>query len=971
MKKDTLFHLCPLKTYGLYARQKSRGFTLIEIIAVLVILGIMASLGGFAIVQVVNGYMFSRDNAELSQKAEMAMSRITREITEMTGFTSTASNDTLPLKNIRRDVTISLDGSTVQMESDELVDNVHNLRFRYSSLDPTENELRNDWPTTKDIDQLAFIDVLLELERSDGGTMAFTNRVTPRNTPPVTPEDGEYNLPGVGSSNGNGGGCFVATVAFGDKGHLAVILLRDLRDRRLSNWSGGEQLVKLYYSYGPRGAAQIEDRPLAMWAARMLLYPMAAMAFFLVYAPLALPFILLGSLLLAGLIITLCRRVKLWSRPSASQHGGILLGLVFAMIIIGFLGAALVPMFSASYMGQAHSDHSRKAYFLAESGYRYVAGEFLRATEDNEHYQVLEDMHETTHHLANEGSFTPTLYPFWTTVTGSSSIKTESIGLLPHEWIDSNTSGYVAVGNMEDGVHFYDVYDYSNRSRTGDNSMRFNNTNNLTSGASPATGQTVLPVGQINSTQTIEENGTLTFEGPGDLFPPRHGIFVVRDWIDVLGFSYSNRVDNNDGTYTLHGIHLADGSASWSDIVVRVLGTDDYIIHDKFLRLVSTGTYGDITSRGITYNIPIGWVDGTGTGEPMLVEYHERMNEGAKFEEGVGGHEIGDGSMQVTNTDFLDGTQAHISYFQWWNTRADLSRSWHDHEGNLNYDIQVKVRNTEPYFFSGMGFRMREDDNIEDDMEMYGVSFVRQRQTRYRGRITGWDDWGVESSLALWPQNDGIHPDLRPFVPGNTFTPVDGHLVEDTGWIWRRLYARYSEPAIVLWKRTGGTFEIIDYATIPEGSILVDGSGTGLRLEDWSTLLVRLTETGGNNGDKSNRIKVYYNDTEGNPRDTVNWPEPEDSEDTCNYPLVGGVNGDIEWNSAEEDYVVTNALTSREWDEDSSRLDFFEDEDGVRTHDEHIALVTFSSAATSTSYDDFAIQLYIKPSPGFLPPIQE
>ncbi len=68
------------------------GFTLIEMIAVLVILGIMAVFLTNAIVYGVQSYIFARDANHLSQKAQLAMARINRELTDITSV-SYASAD--------------------------------------------------------------------------------------------------------------------------------------------------------------------------------------------------------------------------------------------------------------------------------------------------------------------------------------------------------------------------------------------------------------------------------------------------------------------------------------------------------------------------------------------------------------------------------------------------------------------------------------------------------------------------------------------------------------------------------------------------------------------------------------------------------------------------------------------------------------------------------------------------------------
>jgi len=82
--------------------RQQQGFTLIEMIAVLVIVGILAAVAGLGIVTGVQGYLFSKDNAAVSEKAQLAMSRINRELLECyncsgaSGTNVGTFNNTLP-----------------------------------------------------------------------------------------------------------------------------------------------------------------------------------------------------------------------------------------------------------------------------------------------------------------------------------------------------------------------------------------------------------------------------------------------------------------------------------------------------------------------------------------------------------------------------------------------------------------------------------------------------------------------------------------------------------------------------------------------------------------------------------------------------------------------------------------------------------------------------------------------------------
>jgi len=108
-----------------------------------------------------------------------------------------------------------------------------------------------------------------------------------------------YTVPGStpsqSASSGGGGGCFIATAAFGSSLAPEVSVLREFRDRYLLTHGPGKVFVDWYYRFSPPVAAFIEEHEGMKSAVRWGLtpvvyavkYPWAALLF-AVFLPLAL-----------------------------------------------------------------------------------------------------------------------------------------------------------------------------------------------------------------------------------------------------------------------------------------------------------------------------------------------------------------------------------------------------------------------------------------------------------------------------------------------------------------------------------------------------------------------------------------------------------------------------------------------------------------------------------------------------------
>ena len=55
------------------------------------------------------------------------------------------------------------------------------------------------------------------------------------------------------------GGCYIATMAYGDYDHPQVMVLRQFRDSYLSKRKWGQKFIKFYYANSPRWVETLKD----------------------------------------------------------------------------------------------------------------------------------------------------------------------------------------------------------------------------------------------------------------------------------------------------------------------------------------------------------------------------------------------------------------------------------------------------------------------------------------------------------------------------------------------------------------------------------------------------------------------------------------------------------------------------------------------------------------------------------------
>ncbi|WP_054031453.1 PulJ/GspJ family protein [Desulfatitalea tepidiphila] len=180
----------------------SGGFTFIEVLLSLVLMAILASIFGMGLVAAMEGYDFSRANTNVSQKGQLAMARVIRELTELSYIHHIVGENTIIYQRIQDNasgiptprnfaIQFSASDQTLRLHTDVepdietlipdsgdiLVNDVQNFALQYHQ---GENLLAWEF----DLNLLSTIQIRLNLNRPDapGRTQNFVTLVHMRNT---------------------------------------------------------------------------------------------------------------------------------------------------------------------------------------------------------------------------------------------------------------------------------------------------------------------------------------------------------------------------------------------------------------------------------------------------------------------------------------------------------------------------------------------------------------------------------------------------------------------------------------------------------------------------------------------------------------------------------------------------------------------------------------------------------------------
>jgi type II secretory pathway pseudopilin PulG len=431
-------------------------------------------------------------------------------------------------------------------------------------------------------------------------------------------------------------------------------------------------------------------------------------------------------------MMRLFRRYHRKFSPLVSNNSGnVLVGLVVTMLIFAVLAAGMVSLTSTSTSNQVTANSTARAYYLAESGFRYAASEYLNTGDldsdnsvEDDRNMILDGIHNVEFSLSDPTErFRLRFYPFYYTTAiahnpfTTNLLVTKFTGVQPADLTVPATGKLEIRDNITKKEFIYDYTAYDDISGTF----------TLTSVISEMINDNMIvkPVANPSGGSTMTQNSDLMLAN-ASTFPARNGKFKING----IKYGYVSRNGN-----TLENITDAeDPSRSFS---VAVDSSTDVVL-EPFIRVVSLGTVGqhDLrATRQITYNVPL---PGPPT-EGERVEFFDPFDDTSHWNAStLGSHGVvdisGENVLKVTGVSGGFGsTKASLISINWSSTNVNFA-SAHRLAGNyLSYDTQTKIGfDTVPapvngfdpspvptYYGAGISFR------LDNSLNFYGVSFMR------------------------------------------------------------------------------------------------------------------------------------------------------------------------------------------------------------------------------------------------------
>ena len=157
----------------------AKGFTLLEVILVLALIGVVGVIAMFGLLSMAQSFVFVKESATVTGKAQLAMLRLGKEFQLIKN--AVGDSTSLTFTGIRpggeETHTIALVDSTLRIDGDTLSDQVNSFSLSY--YDTYDGAAGATWTAASKI-----IAISLTINGPEGISPTFQTRITTRNTPP-------------------------------------------------------------------------------------------------------------------------------------------------------------------------------------------------------------------------------------------------------------------------------------------------------------------------------------------------------------------------------------------------------------------------------------------------------------------------------------------------------------------------------------------------------------------------------------------------------------------------------------------------------------------------------------------------------------------------------------------------------------------------------------------------------------------
>lgn len=156
-----------------------RGFTLLEIILVLALVGIISVIALFGILNLTRSFTFIKGSGTVAGKAQLTMMRLAKEFQLIKS--ASGNSTSITFVGARSDAdethTVTLAGDELLLDDAVLTDQVNNFSLSY--YDTFDAAAQSSWTNSES----KIIGISLTMNGPDGINPSFQAKITTRNTP--------------------------------------------------------------------------------------------------------------------------------------------------------------------------------------------------------------------------------------------------------------------------------------------------------------------------------------------------------------------------------------------------------------------------------------------------------------------------------------------------------------------------------------------------------------------------------------------------------------------------------------------------------------------------------------------------------------------------------------------------------------------------------------------------------------------